>query len=556
MHAIANKNPAPRRAFPLLLSAAAIAVLAGCKVGPDYKSPDTRVSGAFAATQASTQAATAPAVDLATWWETFDDPMLDKLINRAVESNLDIQLATARLRQAREELGFNRAGLFPTVDASALFSRSRRSRNTQASVPVNSGGDVNSGGSGGTGTGGTGTGGTGTGGTGTGGGAVGGGGSTGGGGGGGVATPSSFGAGTTNLWQAGFDAGWELDVFGGTRRAIESANYALQAQVEARRNTLVTLLAEVAQNYIMLRGYQHELDIVKRNVAAQLDSLQLQQQKLQAGIATDLTVAQAEALLASTRAQMPPLERDILQSIHRLGVLLGQEPTSLLAELEPMSELPSGPPAVPPGLPSELLRRRPDVRQAERQLAVATANIGVATADLFPRFSLTGSIGLSSLKFSHLFDAQSRFWSFGPGVSWRIFDAGQIGANIRIQNALQEQAFIQYRQAVLQALSDVENSLVAYDREQARREHLQQAVAANRRAVDLARQLYDAGVVDYLNVLTAQQSLFDSEDQLAQSDQIVSTNLVALYKALGGGWEMLEADAGAGEAQIMQQLPR
>jgi NodT family efflux transporter outer membrane factor (OMF) lipoprotein len=342
------------------------------------------------------------------------------------------------------------------------------------------------------------------------------------------------------LYQTGFDAGWEIDVFGGTRRAIESAEYGYEAQVEARRSALVTLLSEVARNYIVLRGQQHELAIVQNNVASQVDTLKLTTSKFEAGIATDLDVARQEAQVETTQSQIPTLQTQIQQSIHRLGVLLDQSPAALEEELADAGRLPAGPSIVPPGLPSDLIRRRPDVRQAERQLAQATANIGVAVADLFPKFNLTGALGLESLSLKTLANSKSVFWSFGPSLDWKIFSAGQVQANIRVQNARQEEALIQYRQAVLQAMADVEDALVAYNQEQARRQSLQRAVESNRRATDLARQLNQAGVVDFLNVLQAELSLYLSEDQLAQSEQTVATNLIALYKALGGGWEVTD----------------
>ena len=482
-------------------------------VGPDYHAPDTRVADRFAATQSSTTQPTP--VDLSQWWRTFNDPTLDRLIDRAVVSNLDVRLAQARVREARAQLDFDRGALFPTLDGNASYDRTRPSHNAETGVPTG----ASSGTTSGTTTGGTTGTASGTGGTSS------------------ESSLSNFSLGESDLFQAGFDAGWEIDVFGGTRRAIESARSTLQAQIETRRNTLVTLLAEVAQNYVALRGYQHQFAIVQRNVVSQQDTVDLQRTKLNAGLATDLTVAQAEALLASTQAQIPTLQTEIQQAIHRLSILLDQEPNALEDELIVEGPLPNGPPAIPPGLPSELLRRRPDVRSAERSIEAATAGIGVATADLFPKFSLNGSVGLSSEKFTNLPNNGSVFYSVGPSVSWRLFDAGQILSNIRVQDAVEEQALLTYRQTVLQALSDTEDALVAYDREQARRSALQRAVQANRRALDLARQLNDAGVVDFLNVLNAQQSLYQSENDLAISDQTVSTNLVALYKALGGGWE-------------------
>jgi outer membrane protein, multidrug efflux system len=523
-----------------LIGLTALGAVTGCEVGPNYKAPKFSVPRQFLA--ASTQPTTAPAtqpvaieppVDLKRWWESFEDPALDHLIDRGMRANLDVRLAQARVIEARALLEQNFAVLFPTLNSSASYSRSRSSK---SAFGVGSSGPGSSVGSGGTG---TGSGTTGTGGTGTGGSGIGGTGA----GGGSTAVPFAFATGETNFYQAGFDAGWEIDVFGGTRRAVEAAQYGLEAQVDARRNAMVTLLAEVARNYIILRGVQHELAIVEDNVTSQLDTLGLTQSKFQAGIATDLDVARQEAQVASTQSQIPTLKTEIQQAIHRLGVLLDREPEALEAELTPQAPLPSGPPAVPAGLPSDLLRRRPDVRQAERQLAAATANIGVAVSELFPKFSLTGSLGLQSLSLKTFTDSRSAFWSIGPTVSWRILDAGQLWANVRIQRARREESYIQYRQTVLQALSDVEDALVGYHQEQARREALQRSVEANRRAVNLAKQLNQAGVVDFLNVLTAEQSLYLADDQLAQSEQAVSTDLVALYKALGGGWETTEVSA-------------
>jgi NodT family efflux transporter outer membrane factor (OMF) lipoprotein len=491
-----------------VLPALILLFLAGCAVGPDYHQPKMDVPAAFHAAPAQTNQAPnaiAPGsgFGLEGWWRNFNDPMLDKLIREAVATNLDVRLAEARVREARAQLQAARAGLFPVVDSSAAYTRSRVSKNAFVFGPSSSGssgGQTTSSG---------------------------------------VAFPL-----TSSLYQAGFDASWELDVFGGTRRQIESARDTLEAQTEARRNALVTLLGEVAQTYAALRGYQQQLVIVQTNLYAQQDTLSLQRSKLQAGIATDLDVANAEAQAASTESQVPTLQTQIQQAIHQLSVLLDREPAALTAQLETPAPVPQGPPAVPPGLPSELLRRRPDVRQAERQLAAATANIGVATADLFPKFNLTGAAGLESISLNSFANASSGFWSFGPSVTWRIFAAGQIRANIRVQDARQQEAFIQYRQAVLQSLQDVENALVAYEHEQVRRRSLAQAVDSARRAASLALRLHDAGVVDFLNVLNAQEALYVAQVQLAQSEQAVATDLVALYKALGGGWESQEQQAG------------
>ena len=475
-------------------AAVLIAGVGGCEVGPDYHPPPTTLPSHFSpATQTAVQPGT---VDLARWWQEFHDPMLNKLVERAVNSNYDVQLAEARVWQARAQVDYALAGLFPTAHATGSYNRNRTSNNlSNAAVSGGSSGSAS------------------------------------------TATNVFAGGTSINFYQAGFDAAWELDLFGGGRRAIEAQQATLQAQIEARRDTLITLISEVARDYVLLRGYQQQLEIAQQNSQAQRRVLGLQEMKLHVGLATALTVAQGQAQLASTESSIPPLQTTIELAIQSLAVMLDMPVDDLRQEVGAGSSLPVGPEAVPPGLPSELIRRRPDVRQAERQLAVATANIGVATAQLFPQFSLTGSLGLQSTTLTKLVSTSSIFGAAGPGVSWNIFDAGQIMATIRMQNAVQKQALVQYRLSVIQSLADVNNALTAFNREQAHCQLLQKAVEANRRSVELSQQLYDAGVVEFLNVLSAQQSLFESQEQLAQSQQAVSTYLIALYKALGGGWE-------------------
>ncbi len=346
------------------------------------------------------------------------------------------------------------------------------------------------------------------------------------------------GSNTQDLFDAGFDASWEIDVFGGIRRSVEAADADIGASEENLRDVLVSLLAEVARNYLQLRGDQLRLSIAAENIRAQQQTLELTQARYDAGLSNELDVAQAKAQLAGTEAQVPRLESSARQAIHQLGVLLGKDPGALLAELSEQAPIPFGPPEVPVGLPSELLRRRPDVRRAEQELAAATARIGVATADLFPKFFLTGAVGQQSVNFSDITLPESRFYSFGPSISWPVFAGGRIRANIRVQDARQEQAAILYEQSVLNALKDVEDALVAYSKEQQTRKSLKESTEATRKAVDISNELYSQGLVDFLNVLINQRALFQSQDSLAQSDQLVSQNLVALFKALGGGWEV------------------
>lgn len=470
-----------------ILSLVMIPALCGCTVGPDYLKPKTEVPAQWSESpQTESPQTESPPVlvdmELSRWWSAFNDPQLDSLIGRAVQRNKDLKLAEARIREARAQRGVTAASGYPTVNTSASYTRSRATEN----------GD----------------------------------------------SPSSNSMGGNDLFQLGFDASWEVDIFGGVRRAVEAADADVAAFEENRRDVLVTLLSEVARIYMEVRGSQLRLSIARETINAQRQTVELTQDRFAAGLNSELNVAQARAQLSITESQVPTLESTERQSIHQLGVLLGLDPGALLEELTVEAPIPAAPPEVPVGLPSDLLRRRPDVRRAERQLAAATARIGGATADLFPKFSLTGNIGQQSVSISDLAVPGSTFWSIGPAVKWPIFDAGRIRANIQVQDARQEQALVTYEKAVLTSLQDVENSLVAYSKEQLSRRSLAMAVEANRRAFDISSELYTKGLVDFLNVLDSQRSLYLSQDQLAQSDQRIVSNLVALFKALGGGWEL------------------
>ena len=346
-----------------------------------------------------------------------------------------------------------------------------------------------------------------------------------------------------NLWQTGLDAVWELDIFGGTRRDVEAAEADIQAAVEDQRDVLVTLAGEVALNYVELRGFQQEIVIAQNNLKAQQHTAELTRQRFTSGLVSALDVANADAQVGTTLSQIPVLEISAQQTIYALSVLLGQEPTALLKELLPVSTIPVTPPALPAELPSDLLRRRPDIRRAEAQIHAATARIGVATADLFPKFNLTGSAGYQSNGLGNLVNSHNSFWSAGPSVDWQIFNAGSVSANIEVQKALTEQARLTYQQAVLTALQDVENALIAYSKEQQSNKALEETVTANRKAVDLSTQLYTQGQTEFLNVLDAQRRLYASQDAFVQSTRNLSADLVSLYKSLGGGWEYKELNA-------------
>ena len=300
---------------------------------------------------------------------------------------------------------------------------------------------------------------------------------------------------------------------------------------------LRTLLAEVARNYIELRGFQKQLDVARSNLAAQQDTLQLTRARYEGGLASELDVARAEAQVEVTRSQIPALETSYKEAVHRLSVLLDEPPGALSTELAARVPIPGAPLELPADLPSDVLRQRPDLRRAERQLAAATARVGVATADLYPKFYLVGAAGLESLSVSDFFTSGSKLWSVGPSITWPIFHGGQLVATIEVRDAQEQQALISYRQAILNALEEVENALVAYTRERNRYEALTEAVASNKRAVTLATQLYTSGLSDMLNVLDAQRNLFQTEREQAQSEAATAVNFVALYKALGGGAE-------------------
>ena len=469
----------PKTVFLILFLCCSMLLIVGCAVGPNYRPPKVSVPESWGESQKN--AAFNHADPIVQWWKTFNDPVLDSLITRAVESNLDLRVAEARIREARFQSGVVSSELWPSVETSASYSRSRRSQGISIIPPK-----------------------------------------------------ARL---KRNLYQAGFDASWEIDLFGGKRRAIEAARADIDAAVENRRDVLVTLLAEVARNYIEVRGLQRRLEIVRNNVRVQQETIDITRARFEAGLSSELDAVQAEALLATTQSQIPTLESSTKQTIHRIGILLGQKPDALQAELTKGAPIPSAPAMVPVGLPSGLLRRRPDVRRAEWELAAATARIGVATADFFPKFSLTGDFGLQTEDLNVFSLTNSRYWSFGPTIRWPIFQAGRIRANVKVQNARQEQLLVNYEKAVLTALEDVENALVTFAGEQVRHKNLTAAVNANRRAVELAGELFTRGLANFLSVLDAERSLYESEDNLAQSEHTVSLNLVSLYKALGGGWE-------------------
>ncbi len=499
-----------------VLAATVALVLGGCTVGPNFEPPRSANPRSWPsgeptiARNAPSQPVAAP-IDVA-WWDLFRDAGLSGLERQVAANNFDVRTATVRLAESRAQLGITRAGEFPNFNANASYTREKPSDNGVFSAI----GGSSAGGSGsGTSPGQSANGAFGN--------------ST------GMKTPVSIPA--FDIYQYGFDASWELDLWGQVRRSVESARANLEASAEARRAALISALAEVAHDYVDLRGTQEQLRIARENVDTASRGLRLTRERAASGLTTDLDVANASALLRTTAAQIPALEQQQSQLINALSFLLAEPPGALAAQLAPSHSIPPVPPRVPVGFPSELARRRPDVRQAEAQLHAATATIGVAVAAFYPQITLNGSFGFQSVQFGSLWSGAARNYALGPGISIPIFQGGQLRETLVLRKAQQQEAAIGYQRTVLQAWHDVDNALNAYRREQQRREQLIQAVAQNRRALGLAQSRYQQGLSNFLDVLTAETNRLTTEQQLATSTTNVSDDLVALYKALGGGWE-------------------
>jgi NodT family efflux transporter outer membrane factor (OMF) lipoprotein len=471
-----------QRAMALLWLFVAIGlIVSGCAaVGPDYTPIEPDGPAGWNAHLAGGLSPDPPDPDtLASWWTIFEDPELSRLELWAASGNLQVQTAQSRVREARALRGINQARLLPTVDATAAAAKIRSSESGQQ----------------------------------------------------------------IEFYSAGFDAGWELDIFGGVRRSVEASQAELEASRDNLHDVMISLMAEVALNYLDVRIFQAQLALTRTNIDTQAETYQLNQSRYQAGIIDELAVQESLRILESSRSQIPAIEAGLAAATHRIAVLLGEPPGAFAHALAEEQAIPDLPASVAIGIPAETLRRRPDVRRAERLVAAQTARIGVATADLYPKFQLIGTIGIESIDSGDLLNWSSRVWSIGPRASWNIFDAGAIRHNIAVQSARQEQAIFQYREAVLLALEEVENALVAYVKEQRRRYFLANAVAAAQRAELLARDKYRAGLVDFNNVLDAQRSLLLLQNELNLSTGTATANLVRLYKSLGGGWHHASAMA-------------
>lgn len=463
----------------LLLTTLGAVALAGCAVGPNYHPPKTPEPATFANIAAATNGPIAT-----NWWHNFNDLTLERLITLASTNNHDLRLAQARLQEARALWTAARFDYAPTVINDNYYRVTQESIATQPNKARNER--------------------------------------------------------NMELYRVGFDATWELDLWGKTRRNVEAARATVEAVAASRDDILVSVRAEVAANYLELRGIQAQLGVARRNATNQADIVKLAEVLRDGGQGTQLDVARARSLLNETLATVPPLETVEEQAIHRLSVLCGQPPTTLREELIAAQPLPASPNEIAIGDPTSLLRRRPDIRAAERSLAASTADIGVAVADLFPALTFVGSVGLQANHIGDLGKTGTGQWGFGPHLTWAAFDLGRVKQRIRAADARALGSLAIYEKTVLLALEETENSLVAFSRGRQRLEFLQAAERAAQEAVELAHQRYRDGVTDFLSVLDAERTLLSLQEQVVLNQTRTATSLVAVYKALGGDTTVTE----------------
>ncbi len=496
------------RRIPLLTAA----LLAGCTVGPHYHAPQLATPPAFAEAHPAVAA-----VDPAQWWTVFNDPLLNNLIQRGLTQNLDLTAASSRVREARLTVRETRAGEFPTVNATADANRQRISKNGGFASLFSPAGKPGGGAGGGSGGGGTG----------------GGNGSVQ----GGIGAPGT----TFNTYSLGFDASWQLDLFGGVRRQVQSARRRVESAEWSRRDSVVSIAAEIADDYFQLRVLQRRAPLARAELKRERDTLAIIRARGNAGLTANSDVTRQLVQIATAEATLGPLEADGRALIHALGILVGGTPEALLGAFDiNISPPPAAlPPPVPAGVPSDLLRRRPDIRSAERDLAAATSDIGVAVADLYPKFTITTPFTLLSSGISDLFQSNSIQASVGGSVNFPLLDFGRRRAVIGERRETREQMYIAYQQAVLTGLRETEDALARERIERNRRDVLARGAADAQRTVDAIAVQYRYGLIELTPVLDAQRDLLQAEDNLAQSEGTISRQTIALYKALGGGWEML-----------------
>ncbi len=467
------------------LRLAVFLLLCSCiKTGPDYVPPETAVPDGWQ--QAADKAYLRQPGDLSRWWNIFNDPILNRLIDETLQSSLDLKLAALRIEQARAALAISYSSYFPAGDLQPSISWTQQSRQMSS-----------------------------------------------------ISTKRR----THSQTNLNLSTSWELDLFGRIARSVEAATADLQSGEEARNAMQVLVVSEVASTYLQLRTTQARLEVAVNNIRAQKDILDLTRTRQESGLASGLDVAQAERVLAASESDVPPLRAGIVQSVNALALLLGKQPGFLADELGITKPIPLPPVEIMVGVPADIIRQRPDIRQAERILAAETALIGVQRADLYPTLSLSGIFGFGALDFSRIWNWNSSGFSAGPGFLWNVFDGGRIRAQIEQQEILTAEAYVQYEQTVLNALSEVENALKAYIEERERVAALERAVTASQKTLQLSSDLYKDGLADFQNVLDAETALFDNESLLASARGTAVSNLVVLYKSLGGGWNVEDASA-------------
>jgi outer membrane protein, multidrug efflux system len=461
----------------LLITLATAAALSACAVGPNYHRPQTPVAAQFAGAEPAVYATNQQTQ--VEFWKQFDDPTLNQLVSESLSANYDLRIAVGRLVQSRALRNQSEFDLAPTVTANAGYNKQR--------YPA-------------------------------------------------VENPYG-GAYSEKFYDAGFDATWELDFFGGVRRNVQARNAELRGEVANLHDAQVSVIAEVARNYFELRGEQTQLAVARANVENQRQVLQLAQAERTAGSGTDLDVARAQAQLSTTLSTIGPLEAAVSRSIHRLSVLTGRQPDALTETLSAPHELPPLPHIVPVGSPADMLRRRPDIRSAEENLEASTDLVGVAISNLFPKVTFTGSFGFAAAAPGGFGTSASRSYGIGPGIYWPAFDLGRVHEQVAGARAGAVIALDQYHSTVLNALEETEDALVTHARDRDQLEHAQDAASASATAARLAKIRYQGGLVDFLSVLDAERTQLQAENDLAQDRTEAATSLIAVYKALGGGWE-------------------
>lgn len=481
---ISGPLKAKRRSFRTITALMIAASLSGCAVGPDYETPTAEMLDIPSNwTDADTTNDGENALDLSEWWLRLQDDELTVIIEEAVANNLDVAAAKARIREARATFRQATPLRYPSLDGSASYTRSKTaSGGAQAFGPF-------------------------------------------------VGDPF-------NSYQAGLDASWELDLFGGNRREIEAARYGLDIAEEDLRATLLTLIGDVALNYVEARGFQARIDLASRTAKSQHETAALTHLKFRAGSTSAVDVANALGLASGTEAAVSLLEANYAASVHRLSVLTGRQPSALKEQLAAQKPIPTPLSIdIPVGIPADILRSRPDVRMAERQYAQYTARIGQAEAARYPSINLTGSINTSALQAGNIAKSSTIGWSFGPSLNLPLFNAGKLKAAVKIAEAQRDQYFIAYRQSVLTALEDIENALISFSKEQQRYLRLDASADAYRNAAQLSRSRYQYGTSNFLDVLDSERALYSAEDTLIQSRVAIITNYITLNKTLGGGWD-------------------